>query len=99
MEVKGPLNVSPFQGLDVLKLAHTDAVEILQINLEAEALFPEHTSPTDAILIVLEGEVEIHIASKIHRIRTMQYLQFGAGLPHFVQASEDSRFLIIRQRP
>lgn len=99
MEVKGPINESPFRGLDVLKLVHTDAVEILRITLEAGALFPEHLSPTDAILLVLDGDIQFHIASDTHRIRTMQYLQFGAGLPHHVKAATDSRFLIIRQRP
>jgi quercetin dioxygenase-like cupin family protein len=85
-----------FDNLQIVKLAKTDSLEILSISLEKEATFPEHTSPRDAQLIVLEGEIVFHINDTSYQLKTYQNFNFPKATPHTVKAIENSKFLIIR---
>jgi quercetin dioxygenase-like cupin family protein len=86
----------PFDNLQLKKIAKTDALEILSISLEKGATFPEHTSPKDAQLIVLEGEIIFHINGTSYQLKTQQNINFPKAKTHFVMANENSKFLIIR---
>ncbi|MGB5274406.1 MAG: hypothetical protein WBN39_10165, partial [Flavobacteriaceae bacterium] len=59
-EISDRFKEQPYQSLKVLKMAKTDAYEILGITLEKGSIFPEHVSPTEAQLIVLEGDINFH---------------------------------------
>jgi quercetin dioxygenase-like cupin family protein len=85
-----------FDNLQLKKIVKTDALEILSISLEKGATFPEHTSPKDAQLIVLEGEIVFHINGTSYQLKTQQNFNFPKAIPHFVIANENSKFLIIR---
>ena len=82
--------------LKVLKLAKTDALEILSIRLEKDAVFPKHTSPRDAHLIVLEGKIEFYIDQQTFVLEAHQYFDFPKETAHWVHARKNSKFLIIR---
>ncbi|WP_190811472.1 cupin domain-containing protein [Flagellimonas sp. S3867] len=83
-------------GLQVASFVKTDALEILTISLEKDATFPNHTSPKDAQLIVLEGDIDFHINQKKYNLATYQHFNFPADEEHWVKANENSKFLIIR---
>lgn len=85
-----------FDKLQVQKLVKSDVFEILTISLEAKSIFPEHTSPTDAHLIVLQGDILFHINEKVFRIKTQEHFSFPKEVSHWVEANENSKFLIIR---
>ncbi|MDL5510628.1 hypothetical protein QSE00_02295 [Arenibacter sp. M-2] len=85
-----------YNKLQVNKLVKTDALEILNISLEKDAIFPEHTAPTDAQLIVLEGKIIFHINGNSYFISGQQHFSFPKDVPHWVSAEENSKFLIIR---
>ncbi len=85
-----------FEALQVQKIAKTDVLEILSISLEKDAIFPEHTSPTDAHLIVLEGVIVFHINNEIFTLTTQQHFSFSKQNSHWVEAKENAKFLIIR---
>lgn len=85
-----------FDKLQVQKLSKNDAIEILSISLEKEAIFPEHTSPTDAQLIVLEGDIFFHIKGETFHLKKQQHFSFAKEEKHWVKANENSKFLIIR---
>ena len=95
-QINNTIKSQPFEKLKVQKLAKTDALEILSINLEKGALFPEHTSPKDAKLIVLEGDILFNINEKSYRLKKYQDFSFPKEIAHWVKANEDSKFLIIR---
>ena len=59
--VRNQIADQPFDNLQIKKIVKTDALEILSISLEKGTTFPEHTSPKDAQLIVLEGNIVFHI--------------------------------------
>jgi quercetin dioxygenase-like cupin family protein len=85
-----------FDKLQLQKLVKTDVFEILSISLEKGATFPEHTSPTDAQLIVLEGDITFHINGKSYGLFTHQNFNFPKAKAHTVFANKNSKFLIVR---
>ena len=95
-EVKNIIQSQEFDKLQIQKLAKNDALEILSISLAKGAIFPEHSSPTDANLVLLEGEIIFHINGEDYPIKKMEYLSFLKDEKHWVEAFEDSKFLIIR---
>lgn len=94
--VKNTIASQPFDELQVQKLVKTDVLEILSISLEKDAVFPEHTSPTDAHLIVIEGDILFHINGEPFHLTKQQHFDFPKEIKHWVQANESSKFLIIR---
>tara|TARA_R110000765_G_scaffold182537_2_gene288494 strand:+ start:1747 stop:2040 length:294 start_codon:yes stop_codon:yes gene_type:complete len=90
------IKTQEFNKLQVQKLVKTDRVEILCISLEKEAIFPEHTSPTDAQLIVLEGDIVFHINGDTFNLKKQEHFGFPKEVMHWVKANTNSKFLIIR---
>ncbi|MEX0274712.1 MAG: cupin domain-containing protein [Flavobacteriaceae bacterium] len=85
-----------YQKLQVQKLSDGHPFEVISITLEKGTVFPEHTSPKNAQLILLEGDIEFHIHGIGHPLKRQQYLSFPKDVPHWVKANENSKFLIIR---
>lgn len=94
--VKDTIKNQEFNKLKIEKLTKTDTLEILGISLEKDVIFPEHTSPTDAQLIVLEGNIDFHIQGRTFHITEQQHFSFPKEISHWVKANENSKFLIIR---
>ncbi len=86
----------PFKQLQVQKIAKSNALEILSISLEKGTVFPEHTSPTDAYLIVLEGDIDLHINEASYHLTAHQLFDFPQEVKHWVSANKNSKFLIVR---
>lgn len=95
-KISDALNTTSFQGLQVGKLVDVNAQEILQISLEAASVFPKHTSPRDAFLIVLEGEISFFINNAEYKLLEHQVFNFPKNEEHWVEAKKNSKFLIIR---
>jgi quercetin dioxygenase-like cupin family protein len=53
---------------------------------DAEEGLSEHTSPFDALVQVLEGEVEITIGGKPHRLGAGELILMPANVPHALKA-------------
>lgn len=94
-QINNTINDKDFNKLQVSKLNDGPA-ETLLIILEKGATFPEHTAPRDAQIIVLEGEIDFHINSEVFNIKTHQDFKFPKEVPHWVEAVENSKFLVIR---
>ncbi len=94
-QINNTIKNQGFNKLQVSKLNNGPA-ETLLISLENGAIFPEHTAPRDAQLIVLEGEINFHINSEIFNLKTHQDFKFPKETTHWVEAVENSKFLIIR---
>ncbi|MEX0289971.1 MAG: cupin domain-containing protein [Flavobacteriaceae bacterium] len=90
------LAAQPYDKLQIAKVTKTPALEILSISLEKGTEFPEHTSPTDAHLIVLEGSIDFHIDDEPLHLEKYQYYAFPKASPHWVKVRENSKFLIVR---
>jgi len=95
-ETKDEIKKQHYDKLQISKITKTDAFEILSITLEKDSIFPEHTSPTDANLIVLEGAIDFYIDGKTFRLSKQQHFNFPKEMVHWVEAKENSKFLIVR---
>ncbi|MBT8188633.1 MAG: cupin domain-containing protein [Croceitalea sp.] len=96
ISVESLIKKQPFKGLTLEKIASQNSFEILSITLEKDAIFPEHTSPKDAVLLLLEGQIEFHINNENHKLDTQQHMRFPKETIHWVKAHQNSKFLIIR---
>jgi len=94
--INNTIKSQTFNKLQVQKLAKTDLLEILSISLEKGAIFPEHTSPTNAQLVVLEGDIFFHINDETFHLKEQQHFSFPKETAHWVKANENTKFLIIR---
>lgn len=54
----------------------------------------EHTAPFDAVVQVLEGEVELVIGGKVVSARTGQWVIMPAKVPHAVRAIKPFKMLL-----
>ena len=54
----------------------------------------EHTAPFDALVQVLEGEVEISIASKLHRVQGGEMILMPAQQPHVLKALQRYKMIL-----
>ena len=90
------INLTEYKGLKAGKLIDISAKEILSISLEKGTVFPKHTSPTDANLLVLEGAISFFINGLEYKLIKHQVFNFPKDEEHWVEANENSKFLIIR---
>ena len=54
----------------------------------------EHTAPFDALVQVLEGEVEITIAGKTHRLQGGELILMPAQQPHALKALQRYKMIL-----
>jgi len=54
----------------------------------------EHTSPLDAVVQVLEGEVEITVSGKASTVKVGEMLIMPADEPHSLKATEKFKMLL-----
>lgn len=58
----------------------------------------EHTAPYDALVLMIEGESEITISGKPHRVTSGQLLRLPAGQPHGLKAITRFKMLLVMVR-
>jgi quercetin dioxygenase-like cupin family protein len=54
----------------------------------------EHTSPFDAIVYIVDGEMEIKIGGKPHNVKTGEILIMPPNVPHGLKAVLKSKMLL-----
>ena len=84
------------KDLNVSKIFKTESTETLLISLEKGATFPTHTSPKEALLVVLKGSINFFIEGQNILLETQQVYTFTKDVAHYVTANENTKFLIIR---
>jgi quercetin dioxygenase-like cupin family protein len=60
---------------------------------EGEAL-SEHTAPFDAMVHVLDGEVEISISGKLHLLKVGEIIIMPANEPHALKATSKFKMVL-----
>jgi len=95
-KIENTIGTAPFKGLNIKKLESNDTCDTFLITLEKGSTFPDHTSPRDALLVVLEGIILFTISSENYTLQKNQSINFSAGEKHKVVAIKNAEFLIIR---
>ena len=65
---------------------------------EAGEELSEHTSPFDALVLMIEGEAEIQISGTGHRLKSGDLLKLPANQPHAVKAAKRFKMILIMLR-
>ena len=55
----------------------------------------EHTAPFDALVYIVDGQAEIHIAGKAHLLKKGQTIIMPANKPHALKAIESFKMLLV----
>ncbi|MBI5882057.1 MAG: cupin domain-containing protein [Elusimicrobia bacterium] len=58
----------------------------------------EHTAPFDALVQVLDGEAEVRVSGKPHRVRAGEAIIMPAGKPHSLRAVERFKMELVMIR-
>ena len=58
----------------------------------------EHTAPFDALVYILDGEVEISIAGEPHRLKEGEMIIMPGGKPHALKAVERFKMMLVMIR-
>ena len=72
--------------------------KVILFAFDAEEGLSEHTSPFDALVQVLEGEVEITVAGKPHRLTQGELILMPAGQPHALKAIQRFKMILTMLR-
>jgi quercetin dioxygenase-like cupin family protein len=82
-------------GIASRVLAKTDGGNLTLFAFDAGQGLTTHTSPFDALVVVLEGAVTLTIADAPVRAVPGTIVLMPAGVPHALDASEASRLLLV----
>lgn len=75
-------------------LAKTPAGSVTLFAFAAGQGLTEHTSPFDALVMVLEGALTLTIGGVAMRAEPNAIVRMPAGIPHAVEAPEAARMLL-----
>jgi quercetin dioxygenase-like cupin family protein len=86
------------QGIASRVLARTSGGNVTLFAFDAGQGLTEHTSPFDALVLVLEGELTLTIGGEGVRALPGTIVRMPATVPHAVDAPAPSRMLLIMLR-
>jgi quercetin dioxygenase-like cupin family protein len=80
-------------GIVSRQLVKKAAGNVTAFAFDAGQELTEHTSPFDALVEVVDGDAEIGLSGRAHRLRAGEMILLPANIPHAVKAV--SRFKMI----
>lgn len=86
------------QGIASRVLARTAAGNLSLFAFDAGQELTEHTSPFDALVMVLEGSMVLTIGGKEVSAVPGTIIRMPANVPHAVRATEPARMLLLMLR-
>jgi len=79
-------------------LIDEDAGTVTLFAFDEKQGLSEHTAPYDAMVIAIDGEAEITISAKTHRLGKDEMTIMPANKPHAVKATKRFKMLLIMVR-
>jgi len=81
-------------GVVSKQILKNDAGNITLFSFDKGQGLTEHTAPFDAVVQVLDGEVEIRIGGEPHTLNKGESIIMPANVPHALQAMERFKMLL-----
>src|SRR5262245_24892835 len=85
-------------GIASRVLARTPGGNLTLFAFDAGQELAEHTAPFDALVMVLEGALDLTIGSTRVHAMPGTIVRMPGGVPHAVEATEPSRMLLLMLR-
>jgi len=76
-------------------LLHLGELRVVRVCMASSAVWTEHTTPTRILVHVLRGSILFAEGGHQHRLSSGQLLALGGGIPHSIQAKQESDFQLI----
>ena len=93
------LLVTPTEhGIASRVLAKTTGGNVTLFAFDAGQALEEHTSPFDALVLVLEGALALTIGGEAVRATPGTLVRMPGGVPHALEAAEATRMLLVMLR-
>jgi quercetin dioxygenase-like cupin family protein len=94
LDLRSLVNSTP-QGISSRILARTEGGNMTLFAFDADQGLTEHTSPFDALVMVLEGALTLTIAGAPVVATPGTIVRLPANIPHAVDAAEASRMVLV----
>jgi quercetin dioxygenase-like cupin family protein len=94
----GTLVTPTEQGIASRVLAKTAGGNVTLFAFDAGQALEEHTSPFDALVLVLEGAMTLAIGGASVRATPGTIVRMPGGVPHALEAPEPTRMLLVMLR-
>lgn len=86
------------QGIASRVLAKTGGGNLTLFAFDAGQGLSEHTAPFDALVVVLDGALDLAIGGAAVRATPGTVVRMPAGIPHALDAAEPTRMLLVMLR-
>lgn len=81
------------------RVVHTPLVTQSFVTCVAGASFPEHQHPHEQTVILIEGEMDLHVEGVTHRLTPGMVFAIPGNVPHSGTAIVDSRVIDVFSPP
>lgn len=81
--------------INSLMIALKNSLNAAVFAFDKDEMLSEHSAPADALVYVLDGELEISINKVLHRIKKGEMILMPANIPHALKAIEKAKMLLI----
>ncbi|MBL4586424.1 MAG: cupin domain-containing protein [Flavobacteriales bacterium] len=96
MKTENILNQLPLDGLKTNKLVSNQSGNIILIAIEKGNELKEHTSNTDASILILQGKVIFKINGEEHIMQSHDLFSFKKNETHAIEALTNSKLILIK---
>ena len=94
-----PALITPTEGGIASRiLAKTTGGNVTLFAFDTGQGLEEHTSPFDALVLMLEGSLALTIGGKVVRATPGTIVRMPGGVPHALEAPEKARMLLVMLR-
>ena len=81
-------------GIVSKQIIKNQAGNVTLFSFDKEQGLSEHTAPFDALVQILDGEVEIHVGGIPYRLKAGEIIIMPANVPHALHAVERFKMLL-----
>ena len=81
-------------GVVSKELIHNDAGSVTLFSFDAGQQLSDHTAPFDALLQVVEGEMELSVEGKVNVVKAGEAFVIPNGARHSVSAAKPFKMII-----
>lgn len=96
LKVKDIVDLEKGESFDKNVLLENNNGEFTIIAIKKGKIIDTHTSKEDAVVFVIDGEIEIHFTAEKFKLDKGELIMFKKDVEHKVLALKDSKFFVVK---